>query len=55
VAASSCLQADALTKVLFVAGFEKALVLAKAWRVDALVVHKSGRWKASEGLQWQSA
>jgi FAD:protein FMN transferase len=55
VAASSCLQADALTKVLFVAGFEKALALAKAWRVDALVVHKSGRWKASEGLRWQSA
>lgn len=55
VAASSCLQADALTKVLFVAGFEKAVALAKAWRVDALVVHKSGRWKASEGLRWQSA
>ncbi len=55
VAASSCLQADALTKVLFVAGFERALAVAKSWRVDALVVHKSGRWQASPGLSWQSA
>jgi thiamine biosynthesis lipoprotein len=55
VAASSCLQADALTKVLFVAGYERALAVAKSWQVDALVVHKSGRWQASPGLQWQSA
>lgn len=55
VVASSCLVADALTKVLFVAGFERALTVAKSWHADALVVHKSGRCMASEGLHWQSA
>lgn len=55
VAASSCLQADALTKVLFVAGYERALAVAKSWQVEALVVHKSGRWQASPSLQWQPA
>jgi thiamine biosynthesis lipoprotein len=50
VAASSCALADALTKVMFVAGFEGALKLAPQWDVDVLVVDKSGRWKASPGL-----
>lgn len=50
VAASSCALADALTKVMFVAGFEGALQLAPQWAVDVLVVDKSGRWQATPGL-----
>jgi thiamine biosynthesis lipoprotein len=48
VAATSCAKADALTKVLFVGGYARALDLAKAWGVSALVVNKDGQWKASE-------
>lgn len=47
VAAPSCAIADALTKVLFVGGYERALHLAKDWQVAALVVKKDGDWKAS--------
>jgi len=47
VAASTCTMADALTKVLFVGGYARALPLAKAWGVSALVVNKRGEWKAS--------
>lgn len=47
VAAPSCVLADALTKVFFVGGYDHALELAKAWHVSALVVKKSGEWKAS--------
>ncbi|MBV8619899.1 MAG: FAD:protein FMN transferase [Curvibacter sp.] len=50
VAAPSCALADALTKVMFVAGFEGALQLAPEWGVDVLVVDKAGRWQASPGL-----
>ena len=48
VAATSCAKADALTKVLFVGGYARALDLAKAWGVSALVVNKNGQWKTSE-------
>jgi thiamine biosynthesis lipoprotein len=54
VAAGSCVMADALTKVFFVAGYEKALPLARSWGVDVLVVDKQGRWKASEGFGTQA-
>lgn len=47
VAAATCVMADALTKVLFVAGYEKALKVAQTWHVAALVLHKNGAWKAS--------
>ena len=47
VAASDGVMADALTKVLFVAGYAQALHVAKTWGVSALVVNKSGEWKAS--------
>ena len=47
VVANTCTQADALTKVLFVGGYKKALVLAKNWQVQALVVHKNGDYKAT--------
>jgi thiamine biosynthesis lipoprotein len=51
VAARSCALADALTKVMFVAGMRRALVLARQWQVDVLLVDKAGRWQASAGLK----
>ncbi len=50
VAASSCALADALTKVLFMASAEHALALASEWGVDALVIDKAARWRATRGL-----
>ena len=50
VMAPTCVMADALSKVFFMAGFDRALPLAKHWGVDLLVVDKQGRWKASAGL-----
>jgi thiamine biosynthesis lipoprotein len=50
VAAASCAWADALTKVMFVSGFEGALRLASDWNVDVLVVDKQGRWAATPGM-----
>ena len=55
VAAPSCAMADALTKVMFVAGRQGALQLARQWQVDVLVVDKSGDWQATPGLQLQAA
>jgi thiamine biosynthesis lipoprotein len=50
VMADTAVQADAITKVLFMAGFAQALPLAKQWGVEVLVVDKQGRWQASPGL-----
>jgi len=50
VAAASGAQADALTKVFFVAGPARAGALARRWGVDALWVDKAGRWAATPGL-----
>ena len=50
VAAASCALADALTKVMFVAGMQRALALAPQWEVDMLLVDKAGRWRATPGL-----
>ncbi len=50
VMAPTCVMADALTKVIFMAGYDRALPLARAWGVEVLVVDKQGRWKASAGL-----
>jgi thiamine biosynthesis lipoprotein len=55
VMAPHCVLADALTKVMFMAGWSKALPLAKAWGVDVLVVDKQGRWKASPGVPLRAA
>lgn len=55
VAAADCALADALTKVMFVAGFQGALQLARQWQVDVLVVDKKGNWQATPGLQLQAA
>lgn len=51
VLAPSCALADALTKVMFVAGFQQSLQLAKAWNVDVLVVDKKGVWQATAGVR----
>ncbi|MDB5939473.1 MAG: ApbE family lipoprotein [Polaromonas sp.] len=51
VAAPSCALADALTKVMFAAGSERALRLAREWKVDVLVVDKQGKWQATAGLK----
>jgi FAD:protein FMN transferase len=55
VAAPSCALADALTKVMFVAGREGALRLAQEWGVDVLVVDKQGHWQATPGLKMHTA
>lgn len=54
VAARDCALADALTKVMFVAGYRGALQLARQWQVDVLVVDKKGNWEATQGLQLQA-
>ncbi len=50
VLAPTCALADALTKVMFMADAKQALMLAKRWKVDVLVVEKKGEWQASEGM-----
>jgi thiamine biosynthesis lipoprotein len=50
VLASTCTEADALTKVLFVAGYENALHTARTHHVEAMVVHKNGQWQATPSL-----
>lgn len=50
VVAPSCALADALTKVVFMAGWRDALAAAHHFGADALVVDKGGRWKASPGI-----
>jgi thiamine biosynthesis lipoprotein len=51
VVAPSCAVADALTKVMLIAGRQEALRLARPWQADVLVVDKAGNWQATEGLQ----
>ena len=50
VLAPTCVVADAVTKVLFMGDMEQALRLARAWKVQALVVQKNGQWRASAGF-----
>ncbi len=50
VLAPSAALADGLTKVLFMDSADEALALAQAWGVDALVVDKQGRMRASPGV-----
>jgi FAD:protein FMN transferase len=51
VLASSCALADALTKVMFMASAARAMELAKLWKVDVLVVDKTGKWQATDALR----
>lgn len=53
VLAPTCALADALTKVMFMASPERAIVLAKHWQIDVLVVDKTGRLHASPGLKFR--
>lgn len=55
VAAPSCALADALTKVMLVAGRDGALRLAGRWGVDVLVVDKGGKWQGTDGLKLLTA
>jgi FAD:protein FMN transferase len=50
VLAPSAMLADALTKVMFVAGPEKILSLAQSWKVGVLWVDKAGRWQATRDV-----
>ena len=49
VIASSCVLADALTKVFFMSTREHVLSMANRWRVDVVMQDKAGKWMASPG------
>lgn len=51
VLAPSAMLADALTKVMFVAGPHQIPRLALAWRVGVLWVDKAGRWQSTPDLR----
>lgn len=51
VLASSCVLADALTKVFFMQSPQQMQVTAKAWGVDVLAQRKSGEWVATAGVK----
>jgi thiamine biosynthesis lipoprotein len=50
VLADSALRADALTKVMFMAGPDGIAEQARLWNVDVLWVDKLGRWGATPGF-----
>ncbi|MDL2339043.1 MAG: FAD:protein FMN transferase [Pseudomonadota bacterium] len=50
VVADSAMRADALTKVMFMAGPERIAALARQWGVGVVWVDKQGRWAATAGL-----
>lgn len=50
VVADSAMRADALTKVMFMAGPERIAALARQWDVGVLWVDKQGRRRATAGL-----
>jgi FAD:protein FMN transferase len=52
VLAPTCTLADALTKVMFMAGTEDVLAVAKKWNVDVLVVAKNGHIQTSPALRY---
>jgi thiamine biosynthesis lipoprotein len=43
--------ADALTKVMFVAGPQHIARLARQWQVGVLWVDKAGRWQATADVR----
>lgn len=51
VLAPTCTLADALTKVMFMAGPDQAVLLAKKWQVDVIIVDKAGRIQTSPALR----
>jgi FAD:protein FMN transferase len=52
VLASTGTLADALTKVMFMAGTKHAMAIAKKWRVDVIIVDKTGRIQTSPALSY---
>lgn len=52
VLAPTCTLADALTKVMFMAGTKHAMAVAKKWRVDVIIVDKAGRIQTSPALSY---
>lgn len=52
VLAPTCTLADALTKVMFMAGTKHAMAFAKKWRVDVIIVDKTGRIQTSPALSY---
>lgn len=51
VLAPSAMLADALTKVMFIAGPQRIPQLARQWQVGVLWVDKAGRWAATPDVQ----
>ncbi|MEY3782559.1 MAG: hypothetical protein RIS97_737 [Pseudomonadota bacterium] len=52
VLAATCTLADALTKVMFMAGTNHVLAIARKWQVDVIVVTKSGHIQTSPALNY---
>ena len=50
VLAPSAMLADALTKVMFIAGPQRIAALAKDWQVGVLWIDKAGRWQATPNI-----
>ena len=50
VIAPTCMMADAITKVLFMADYQSAIPLAQRWQVETLVVDKRGNWHTTPGF-----
>ena len=51
VLASSCVVADALTKVFFMTPKDRVIAKARQWGVDVVMQDKAGQWLASSGVQ----
>jgi thiamine biosynthesis lipoprotein len=49
VIASSCVMADALTKVFFMTSKDHVIAKARQWGVDVVMQDKAGKWLASSG------
>ena len=52
VLAPTCTLADALTKVMFMAGTDRVLSEAKKWQVDVIAIDKTGRIQTSPALNY---
>jgi len=55
VLASSCVVADALTKVFFMTPKDRVIAKARQWGVDVVMQDKAGQWLASSGARLQGS
>ena len=55
VLASSCVVADALTKVFFMTPKDRVIAKARQWGVDVVMQDKAGQWLASSGAPLQGS